>query len=212
MEWRGPWPGPGDAVWEKPLTRSEKAFAAALAAMLKEMDFGDVRVTDILARSGFSRNAFYARYADKYDLASRMIEHELSHFVQHTVDYVRALEQGGDGSLPLAVQVDHYQHIYDHRDLYDAILDSRLPGLTLDEFCGRLSLLLKERIHPLPPAETRGVDAEMYGYVTIYASFACVKYWRLRGYQLTAEDIARQVEAFLRPGLPLMRCKPSPAV
>jgi len=195
-----------------PLTASEQAFAAALAALLKEKDFAHIHVTEILTRSGYSRSAFYARYTDKYDLAEQMIQHELRHFVLHAVAYVRALESGGDGTLPLAVQVDHYQHILDHRDLYEAILDSRLPGLTLDEFCGRLFLLLKERVQPTPPAEARGLDADLYGYVTIYASFACVKYWRLHGWELTPEHIARQVEAFLRPGLPMMHSPPTPSV
>lgn len=197
---------------ELPLTASEKAFAAALAALLKEKDFDHIHVTEILQRAGFSRGAFYARFTDKYDLAEQMIERELRHFVLHTLAYVRALEQEGEGSLSLAVQVDHYQHIYDHRDLYEAILDSRLPGLTLDQFCGRLFLLLKERVQPTPPIEARGLDADLYGYVTIYASFACVKYWRLGGWQLSAEHIARQVEAFLRPGLPVMRCPPTPSM
>lgn len=199
----------GPAVPEEPQTDSEKAFSAALAALLKEKDFRQVRVREILKRSGYSRGAFYARFTDKYDLAEQMIEHELRHFVLHTLAYVRALEQEGDGPASLAVQVDHYQHIYDHRDLYEAILDSRLPRLTLDQFCSRLLQLLKDRVRPTPPAEARGLDADLYGYVSIYASFACVKYWRLHGWELTPEYVARQVMAVLRPGLPLMSC-PAP--
>jgi AcrR family transcriptional regulator len=160
------------------------------------MDFSDIRVVEIVKRSGYSRGAFYARFRDKYDLASRVLEREMLIYLKNTIDYVRLKEEEGDQSQLVSLMIEYFEHIYENRDLYDAILDSRLPGYTLDEFCSELQSMMRDRISSTLSTEASDCDLEFYSYVTIYDGIIYIKYWRLHGYQFSPEHMARQVVAF----------------
>lgn len=53
---------------------SERAILAAARAFLEERPFREMKVEDVMARTGLSRPAFYAYFEDRYELVTRMLE------------------------------------------------------------------------------------------------------------------------------------------
>ena len=52
---------------------TESKLMSAFETLIKAQDYSSIRITDILEKSGVSRQAFYKRYRDKYDFASRYV-------------------------------------------------------------------------------------------------------------------------------------------
>lgn len=177
----------------QPLTRSEKSFIFTFMEMLKEMDFEKIHVSDILRRSGFSRGAFYSHFEDKYDLADKIIKREMQIYFRHSVSYVKALETGSEHSELLQIVREFMEHVYDYRNLYDAILDSRFPTITLDEFCSKLITMFNERVATTLTSEAPDCDQSLYDYVEFYSSILHIKYWRTSGYRFSPEDMAEKI-------------------
>ncbi len=53
---------------------AERAILAAARSFLSERPFREMKVEDVMARTGLSRPAFYAYFADRYELVTRLLE------------------------------------------------------------------------------------------------------------------------------------------
>ena len=67
----------GEGVGSRRRRRPEEAERAILAAarsFLSEHPFREMKVEDVMARTGLSRPAFYAYFGDRYELVTRLLE------------------------------------------------------------------------------------------------------------------------------------------
>ncbi|WP_166176289.1 TetR/AcrR family transcriptional regulator [Rubrobacter tropicus] len=53
---------------------AERAILAAARSFLSERPFREMKVEDVMARTGLSRPAFYAYFKDRYELVTRLLE------------------------------------------------------------------------------------------------------------------------------------------
>lgn len=53
---------------------AERAILSAARAFLSEHPFREMKVEDVMARTGLSRPAFYAYFHDRYELVTRLLE------------------------------------------------------------------------------------------------------------------------------------------
>ncbi|HKH12606.1 MAG TPA: TetR/AcrR family transcriptional regulator [Rubrobacter sp.] len=53
---------------------AERAILAAARSFLSEHAFREMKVEDVMARTGLSRPAFYAYFGDRYELVTRLLE------------------------------------------------------------------------------------------------------------------------------------------
>jgi AcrR family transcriptional regulator len=53
---------------------AERAILAATRSLLEERPFREIKVEDIMARTGLSRPAFYAYFKDRYEVITRLLE------------------------------------------------------------------------------------------------------------------------------------------
>jgi AcrR family transcriptional regulator len=65
--------GVGSRRRRKP-EEAERAILAAARSFLSEHPFREMKVEDVMARTGLSRPAFYAYFGDRYELVTRLLE------------------------------------------------------------------------------------------------------------------------------------------
>ena len=53
---------------DRRVLRTRNALGDALVALLRERNFDDITVQDVLDRAGVGRSTFYVHYCDKHDL------------------------------------------------------------------------------------------------------------------------------------------------
>ena len=73
MEARGRSEGGRGRRRRKP-EEAERAILAAARSFLAERPFREMKVEDVMARTGLSRPAFYAYFGDRYELVTRLLE------------------------------------------------------------------------------------------------------------------------------------------
>lgn len=175
----------------QPLTRAQKTFCDAFACLLLETGFDRIRVTDIISRAGFSRSAFYTHYADKYDLAESILEREIHIFVHYSL----ALEKGGEYTQLLTIITKYMTHVYENRVLFNAIMGSRFPGVSIMTLYDMINSRLNGSVSSDKEEAGDSFDPGFKNYMGIYESFLHINYWRLHDYSFTPEQMARKILA-----------------
>ena len=106
------------------------AIEDALISLLKEEDYENISITDVIKRADISRSTFYAHFKKKNDIIIAFINDIMNHVFEHHQDnYVHMLE-----------------HIFSHfkgdREEVKAILDSGASHIFRKTLRNRLSIVI----------------------------------------------------------------------
>ncbi|NTU88772.1 MAG: TetR/AcrR family transcriptional regulator [Actinobacteria bacterium] len=181
----------------KPLSRSQNAFIGALVSLLREKDFESIRVSEIIRRSGYSRGSFYSHYYDKYNLIEKIFDREMLIYMDFSYEYSKAIEMLEDKESQIAVITGHMRHIYENLDLYDVMLENRLPVPPIKEVTQLIKAQLFDGISASVETENEDFDQDMYDYIQLSNSFLFIEYWRLNDYSFTPEEMAGKIHAII---------------
>jgi AcrR family transcriptional regulator len=99
------------------ILRTRDALGDALVALMREKDFDEITVQDVLDRAGVGRSTFYVHYRDKDDLFLSDVEDVLEWFS------TTLKQQGASPKRLLPVQ-EFFTHIRDVREFYAALVKS----------------------------------------------------------------------------------------
>lgn len=184
--------------FSKRLTRAQQAFTTAFLELLNQMDFDKVRTSEILSRSGYSRGAFYSNYQDKYDLAKSILDRALDAYVRFSIHYTKAVEEQAPDKEKIAIIRSYLQYVYDHRDLYNILLEHRIPLPSMDIICRQIRSALNPHVTTGYKMESPDFDEDFYDYLQLSGSFIHLEYWYLNNYQFSPDEMARKVYSILR--------------
>jgi AcrR family transcriptional regulator len=163
----------------------------ALLALLAEQGYEAIAVSDICARAGVSRSAFYAHYADKDDLIRGGLDH---------LGRLASAPAGGCDARP-AFGVSLLQHARDHAHLHKslgdrglAIVHDRIRTILSDLMRGELSSAARETSRDAMPREL----AVQY---RVGAYMAVIKWWLDGGTRLPAVQVDAMLRRLTREGV-----------
>lgn len=173
----------------KKITATNEKIYRAFAETLLEKDYEDMRIQDVLDKSGVARSTFYAHYKTKEDLLKSVCSTIFGHVFSHTLEE----EKSHDFSKSSLFDYKHFithilYHLHDEKTLIHAILLSQGRDLfleylrsALDEFataCVDNGFVKKKNV----PRELR-VDLVKESFILI------VKYWDKTGFKDTPETL-----------------------
>lgn len=96
---------------------SERMFMRALREIVRETPIDKVSVSEICRIAGFSRQAFYAHYLDKYDLSIRIYESEFAPIAMgHRERLTTWIESGVQHLSIYAGDPVYYRNVLSSRD------------------------------------------------------------------------------------------------
>jgi hypothetical protein len=177
----------------KCIVRSQKAIQAAFIDLMTKKAFGEITTTDIIDVSGYSRGTFYTHYTDKYDLEDKIMENEITNFVEIIVGTIKhrkriVIKPGIYEPVYLL-----FQHIKDNRALYRLILKEKISGYTLDNFIDTVNARCKQAVDVETNNWPDGLSRDFYFYVNTYKYMIYIKYWEMHDFEPSAKDMAKQV-------------------
>ncbi len=110
---------------KKTNTTTEKIYNA-FAEVLLEKEYSDVRIQDVLDKSGIARSTFYAHYKTKEDLLKSICTSIFGHVFSHSLEE----EQSHDFSKSSIFDYKHFithifYHLHDKKTLVHAIMLSQ---------------------------------------------------------------------------------------
>ena len=182
-------------------SRSEWAFIRALVELLKTIPFDSVRITALLELSGYSRNAFYHRYEDKYDFATKIFEHIIHQHVMYLDQFTELRLKNASFQEQLNYSCQFFSFIYEHRDLYELILDNKLGHLNCDFFCKTAIQLINQTEKKDSYKISQECDIALFQYISLHDTLLLIRYWRENNYQLSTEYMAKQSFVIIRENL-----------
>jgi AcrR family transcriptional regulator len=95
--------------------RTRRLLGEALISLLQERRYDAITIQDILDRADVGRSTFYGHYWDKEDLISSEIARVIDHLSER-------VGQDRQHAAPLIPSLVLFQHVQDHRHLYQALL------------------------------------------------------------------------------------------
>ena len=161
---------------------------------MQKKEFDEIKALDIIRESGYSHSAFYNSFTDKYDLADKILRHEILTFEDLIYESISTAESLDPYSGPLPYFVEWFSHVYKHRDLYNLILHNRVPGWGTTEF----TKLVYEMTHDWYEIEFENptlndlLSRELLDFTTTKRHLAIIEYWDSKNYKYSAEYMAEQ--------------------
>ena len=184
----------------KSIVRSQKAIQAAFLNLMIQTKFEEISTTSIIDLSGYSRGTFYAHYTSKYDLAEKIMENEITNYVESIAGTIRKrkriiIEQGiYEPAYRLFI------HVNENQILYKLILESKMPEYTLDTFIDAVNIRFKQELDVETSKWPEGLDRDFHFYVNSYTFMIYIKYWEMHSFSQTAKYMAEQVTYMLNRG------------
>lgn len=116
---------------------NEKIYNAFSEVLLLK-DYNDVRIQDVLDKSGVARSTFYAHYKTKEDLLKSVCTTIFSHVFSHVLKEEKSHDFSRSSIFDYKHFITHiFYHIKDESRLIHAILLSQSKAIFLDYMRGR---------------------------------------------------------------------------
>lgn len=129
----------GADIMNKKISATTEKIYNAFAEVLLEKEYSDVRIQDVLDKSGVARSTFYAHYKTKEDLLKSICTTIFGHVFSHSL----AEEKSHDFSKSSIFDYKHFithisYHLHDEKNLVHAILLSQSKDTFLNFLRGEL--------------------------------------------------------------------------
>lgn len=129
----------GADIMNKKISATTEKIYNAFAEVLLEKEYSDVRIQDVLDKSGVARSTFYAHYKTKEELLKSICSTIFGHVFSHSL----AEEKSHDFSKSSIFDYKHFithifYHLHDEKTLVHAILLSQSKDIFLNFLRGEL--------------------------------------------------------------------------
>ncbi|OWA34009.1 TetR family transcriptional regulator [Saccharibacillus sp. O16] len=180
---------------DRRIRRSKKALKETLIALMREHDFKEISITELVRRADLNRGTFYKHYRDMEGLLAETVEDAISDLIfsyrepyQHTDSLdLRKLTASG---------VKIFEHVHRHAAFYTLVVESQaLPGLS-DRICEVIKDL---SLHDLE-LETLNprINHSLYAGYQAYAIWGMILEWIKGGFVHSPEYMANQLLEYIR--------------
>lgn len=179
---------------------SQKAIKEAFCTLLLEKTIDKIFVTEICELADYSTMAFYASYEDKYDLAKKIIDDEVSLHIENIS--LIAKQQLGNDHLTLQSTLtitsrSFFDHVKKNKLIYECIFSSRLVQDGIAYFS-------QKNLELLPDAFTfqKYDDPLLDEYYSFFIEQTTVmllnaaRYWLNSDFNLSSEILAKLYTKF----------------
>lgn len=173
--------------------KTRNNIKSSFIQLLREKDFNEITVQDILNKALINRKTFYNHYQDKYDLAEQLI----GKFFQECTSFFELRTGHFDSMDSFLKQIDAvYQELYKQKDLILALWDIHTENI---DFYGRLQNLFQEEYKEfLLSGDTKGIDIDFQSYLFSVFILSSLKYMLESDKIYTAHDMWNELGIFYR--------------
>lgn len=180
---------------DRRIRRSKKALKETLIALMRERDFKDISITDLVHGADLNRGTFYKHYRDKEELLAEAVDEAMSDLIASFREpYAHA--DSFDIRKLTASGITIFEHVHRHAAFYTLIVESQaLPGFP-DRICGVIKEL---SLHDLEAADVNPqIDRRLYAGYQAYAIWGMILEWIKGGFAYSPDYMANQLLAYIR--------------
>lgn len=162
---------------DKRVTKTNTAIYAALAELLKEKDFDDLTVEDILLRSKVSRSTFYAHFKTKGDVLDSVSRNIFDHVFSHGL----SREHSHDFSHSSIFEYESFfthilYHLQDEKELIQSILGGTSKQRFFKSLREKMADLVSHALHE-ELFTSKDVPSPYQVQVIVESFLSLIEYW-----------------------------------
>jgi len=180
---------------DRRVARTRGRLQEALLELARERAYGDITVSDVVARAGVNRSSFYEHYTDKELLLADALDAAASSSGADLDTVVGQI----DGPAPPPVLVDYLRHLAENAAVYRTALISPGVGPAIQSIGARLtSNVTRARATLGIPGDTVAVPEAVIAAGQAGAFIGAVSAWIGMEPLPPADDAARWVWTVMR--------------
>ncbi|NGZ75273.1 TetR/AcrR family transcriptional regulator [Saccharibacillus sp. VR-M41] len=183
---------------DRRIRRSKKALKETLIALMRERDFKDISITDLVRGADLNRGTFYKHYRDKEELLAEAVDDTMTDLIASYREPYRHADSLDIRKLT-ASGIKIFEHVHRHAAFYALIVESRaLPG-----FPDRICAVIKElSLHDLETAELNPrIDRALFAGYQAYAIWGMILEWIKGSFAHSPDYMASQLLEYIRSRL-----------
>ncbi len=169
--------------------KTREALYDAFEECLKEKDYNEISVSDLLNKGSISRSTFYAHFRSKDDVLKALCNEIFEHVFAPTHTKESDHDFSSSSSFDYSRMITHvFYHFYDDRELISAILLSSGASIFLET--------LKEKSLPLFTACIKShtfykddIPEDMQIHQLSESFVSLIRYWVEDGCKLSPEEL-----------------------
>ena len=173
--------------------RKEKTINAiynAFAKTIREKDYDDITIQDLLEEASISRSTFYAHFKTKDELLLSISNHIFEHVFSKTLQEEKTHDFSKDIIIDYRHLIEHiFYHVKDERELFEGILSNKVNALFLMEFRVQISKFVSSYFANYPMINSL-IPLELRKSLAIEEFIVVLEYWVQNNFQETPEEIA----------------------
>lgn len=152
---------------------TKESIEAALIALMRDREFDDISITDIIKKAGVSRSAYYRNYSSKEDILSTA-------FTRITDAFLEVISEPMDIKDIHACFKMLFDRLYESRDVFDVVLKAGM----IDDVRNAVNTKFLSLVQDLKTDSYYGFSA------FLGAVFNIVLTWKNRGYSESSDALA----------------------
>ena len=173
--------------------RKEKTINAiynAFANLIREKDYYDITIQDLLEEASISRSTFYSHYKTKDELLLSISNHLFEHVFSKTLQEEKTHDFSKDLILNYRHLIEHsFYHGRDEREWFEGILSNKVNALFLVEFRNQLSKFVTSYFANYPMINSF-IPLELRKSLAIEEFIVVLQYWVNNNFKENPEEIA----------------------
>ncbi len=166
------------------------AIYNAFAKIIREKDYDDITIQDLLEEASISRSTFYAHFKTKDELLLSISNHIFEHVFSKTLQEEKTHDFSKDIIIDYRHLIEHiFYHVKDERELFEGILSNKVNALFLMEFRNQISKFVSSYFANYPMINSF-IPLELRKSLAIEEFIVVLEYWVQNNFQETPEEIA----------------------
>lgn len=175
---------------DRRIVKSKQALKDALIQLMKEKEFKEISITDLVRIANLNRGTFYKHYQYKEDILEEILDDVISDLIESYRDPYMHVEVLDISKLTSAA-VKVFDHVYKFADFYILIVKSdKLSGFQ-NRICNVLKDLSLESI--AEPGPHTKINPDIQASYIAYAIFGIIIEWINGGLTFSPEYMSEQL-------------------
>ena len=180
------------------VSRSKKAMYESFFKLIKNKDFSEISVQDIIDDCEYSRSCFYNNFEDKYNMLNILVQDEAKAFIDCCRNSLfEAQKNNSKKELYFKIGLSIFELVYAEKNFYEALILGKIPGhskeslfkLVNDHFINIASYPVAKK-YP-------NVNIELYASVLTAIISPYIEFWVKENFKHPPEYMEEQLMIFL---------------
>ncbi|WP_144510462.1 TetR/AcrR family transcriptional regulator [Bacillus sp. FJAT-22090] len=179
---------------DRRIRKSKAALKESLISLMKEKDFKDVSITDIVQTADLNRGTFYKHFQYKEELLEEVIDDVIKDLIDSYREPYQGVEAFSVSKLTSST-IKIFDHVAKYTNFYSLLVKSNVLFGLQNRICNELKKLVLQDLANNPLHSN--INADLLASYQAHAIWGMISEWIQSGFTYSSAYMAEQLLAIL---------------